>query len=398
LKKKARTESFDRTGNHDRSENLGKAEDFDFAWVGDMATETLTEKNPSFVLQEVHKVSYEDRPVPQFKDPENDVIVKVGWTGICGSDVHYWSHGRIGSFVLEKPMVLGHESSGTIVKVGSKVTSVKEGDRVAMEPGVPCRRCKPCKIGQYNLCPYVEFASTPPYDGTLARYYNIPADFCYKLPDHVSLEEGALVEPTAVAVHITKQGDVKPGNSVVVFGAGPVGLLCAGVAKAYGATNIVMVDIVESKLKFAQEFLGGCEIYIPDTSKTPAESAQALKRKCQNIPETGADVAIDASGAASSTQTAIHVLRRGGTFVQGGMGRDEINFPIMAVCANEITVKGSFRYGQGDYELAVGLISRGQLNVKSMISKKVKFEEAEQAFKEVKEGKVVKVLIEGPRD
>lgn len=345
----------------------------------------------------MNTVTYEDRPTPTLKDPQNDVVVQVAWTGICGSDVHYWAHGRIGTFVLESPMVLGHESAGTIVKVGSNVKSVKIGDRVAMEPGVPCRRCKPCKLGNYNLCPEMEFASTPPHDGTLARYYSMPADFCYKLPDHVSLEEGALVEPTAVGVHIVKQAQVKPGDSVVIFGAGPVGLLCAGVAKSYGASNITIVDIIESKLSFAKDFLGQCDTYIPDIKKSPLESAQDLKENSASIPAEGADVVIDASGAASSTQTAIHVLRRGGTFVQGGMGRDEINFPIMAVCANEITVKGSFRYGQGDYELAVSLISRGLLNVKSMISKKVKFEDAEEAFKEVKEGKVVKVLIEGPK-
>lgn len=346
----------------------------------------------------MNKVAYEDRPVPKLQS-SHDVLIRVGWTGICGSDVHYWAHGRIGNFVVEAPMVLGHESAGTVAAVGSQVTSVKVGDRVAMEPGVPCRRCGPCKIGNYNLCPDMAFASTPPYDGTLARFYSMPADFCYPLPEHVSLEEGALVEPTAVGVHIVNQANVRPGDSVVVFGAGPVGLLCAAVAQAFGASSIVLVDIVEGKLEFAKTFLQGAsvETFIPSQSANAADNAKTLKDTCTSIPSIGADVAIDASGAAVSTQTAVHVLRHGGTFVQGGMGKDEITFPIMAVCAKELTVKGSFRYKQGDYRLAVSLISRGLIDVKKMISKKVKFTDAEEAFKEVSKGHVVKVLIEAPQ-
>lgn len=347
----------------------------------------------------MNKVGYDERPVPKLKSP-HDVLIRVGWTGICGSDVHYWAHGRIGNFIVEAPMVLGHESAGTVALVGSQVTSVKVGDRVAMEPGVPCRRCAPCKLGSYNLCPDMAFASTPPHDGTLARFYSMPADFCYLLPEHVTLEEGALVEPTAVGVHIVNQANVRPGDSVVVFGAGPVGLLCAAVAQAFGASSIVLVDIVQSKLEFARSFLLGAsvETFNPSQSVSAMENAKALRQTCASIPSTGADIAIDASGAAASTQTAVHVLRHGGTFVQGGMGRDDITFPIMAVCAKELTVKGSFRYKQGDYRLAVSLISRGLIDVKKMISKRVKFTDAEEAFKEVSKGQVVKVLIEAPQD
>lgn len=151
-------------------------------------------------------------------------------------------------------MVLGHESSGTVVSVGSSVTTLKEGDRVAMEPGICCRRCVRCKEGNYNLCLDMRFAATPPYDGTLAKYYVLPEDFCYKLPEHVSLQEGALMEPLAVAVHVTKQSRIRNGDSVVVFGAGPVGLLCCAVAKAFGAGKVVAVDIQKGRLEFASEF------------------------------------------------------------------------------------------------------------------------------------------------
>lgn len=145
--------------------------------------------NISFVLQEPNKVNFESRPVPEPK-ASDDVIVAIKWTGICGSDVHYWTHGRIGNFVVEKPMVLGHESSGIIHAVGKGVKHLAIGDRVALEPGQPCRRCGRCKSGRYNLCVDMVFAATPPYDGTLARYYRIPEDFCYKLPEDIPLEHG----------------------------------------------------------------------------------------------------------------------------------------------------------------------------------------------------------------
>ncbi|ORY15759.1 hypothetical protein BCR34DRAFT_622762 [Clohesyomyces aquaticus] len=350
-------------------------------------------RNRSFILQEKNKVVYEDRPIPELKSPW-DVIVKPRWTGICGSDVHYWVEGRIGHFIVESPMVLGHESAGVVSSVGDKVKTLKVGDRVAMEPGVPCRRCVRCKEGKYNLCPDMAFAATPPYDGTLARYYSLPEDYCYKLPENMSMEEGALIEPTAVAVHITRQASVKPGDSVVVFGAGPVGLLCCAVAKAYGATKVVTVDINEERLQFALKY--AASVAFRSRKESPEESAKRLISECGL--GSGADVIIDASGAEVCIQTAIHALRMGGTYVQGGMGKPDINFPIMAMCTKELNVKGSFRYGPGDYQTAVDMVSTGRVSVKELITGKVKFEEAENAFKDVKAGKGIKILIEGPAE
>ncbi|MCJ1313632.1 hypothetical protein MMC25_007311 [Agyrium rufum] len=363
-----------------------------------MSTTTTEHKNSSFVLHSPNIVTYEDRPVPELESP-HDVIIRVGWTGICGSDIHYYLHGRIGSFVLEKPMVLGHESAGTVHTVGDKVTSLKPGDRVAMEPGIPCRRCVRCKGGNYNLCPEMAFASTPPYDGTLAKFYSLPEDLCYKLPENVSMEEGALIEPAAVAVHITRQANVQPGNSVVVFGAGPVGLLCAGVARGFGAGTVVIVDIVQNRVDFAAKWIsGGAKTFMPERGSTPQENAAALLKSSGLEEFGGADIVIDASGAEPSINAAIHVVRRGGTYVQGGMGKDEITFPVLAMCTKEITCKGSFRYGSGDYELAVKLVAEGKLNVKELITGKVAFGDAEKAFEEVRSGKGIKVLIEGVKD
>lgn len=312
-------------------------------------------------------------------------------------------------------MVLGHESAGIVEKVGDKVTSLKVGDRVAMEPGVPCRRCVRCKEGKYNLCPDMAFAATPPYDGTLARYYTLPEDYCYKLPENMSLEEGALIEPTAVAVHITRQAAIKPGDSVVVFGAGPVGLLCCAVAKAYGAKKIVTVDINDERLQFALKYAANASFKSARVSAE--ENAKNLIQECGL--GAGADVIIDASGAEPCIQTAIHALRMGGTYVQvrhllllspfiiwskanewdqGGMGKPDINFPIMAMCTKELNVKGSFRYGSGDYQTAVDLVASERISVKELITGKVSFEDAEKAFADVKAGKGIKILIEGPKE
>lgn len=331
--------------------------------------------------------------MPKLQHP-HDVLVAINYTGICGSDVHYWQHGAIGHFVVKDPMVLGHESAGTVVEVGAQVKTLKKGDRIALEPGYPCRRCGSCLSGHYNLCPDMVFAATPPYDGTLTGFWTAPFDFCYKLPDNVSLQEGALIEPLAVAVHIVKQARVQPGQSVVVMGAGPVGLLCGAVARAFGATKVVAVDIVQSKLDFA---LGYSATHAYLSQRVSAEeNARALIAHADL--GAGADVVIDASGAEPSIQASLHVVRMGGTYVQGGMGKADINFPIMALCLKEVTARGSFRYGSGDYKLAIELVAAGRVDVKALVNGVVAFKDAEEAFKKVKEGEVIKILIAGPNE
>lgn len=292
-------------------------------------------------------------------------------------------------------MILGHGSSGTVVAVGPGCRYLVPGDRVVLEPGVPCRICSFCKTGKYNLCKEMRFAATPPHDGTLTGYYAIPEDFCVPLPACVSFEEGALIEPLAVGVHVCRQAEIKPGNSVVVFGAGPIGLLCAAVARSFGAIQIVMVDIFESRLEFAATY-----------AATGVFNATHLDEPWKNADEIierfglgcGADIAIDASGVLQSSKTAIRVLRSGGTYVQVGMRADEISFPMMALSVGEITIRGSFRYGPGDYKLAVDLVASGSVSVNELITDRFEFEEAEMAFEAQKSGRAIKVLINGPRD
>jgi len=351
------------------------------------------QENLSFVLKKPGEVAFEERPIPKLSSPY-DVLVQVRWTGICGSDVHYWQHGAIGDFIVKAPMVLGHESSGTVTEVGEHVTSVKVGDRVAMEPGIPCRRCSRCKEGKYNLCFDMRFAATPPIDGTLAKYYVLPEDFAYKLPENMSFEEGALMEPLSVGVHINKQAGTKPGDTVVIFGAGPVGLLCGSVAKAYGANKIIIVDINQERLDFAKQYAATHTIV---SKKQPAsETAAQIISEC-DLGE-GADAVIDATGAEPCIQAGIHVLRAGGTYVQGGMGKPDIMFPIGQAGAKELNIKGSFRYDAGDYSTAIGLVSSGRVSVQELISKKVKFTEAEEAFEDVAASRGIKILIEGVPD
>jgi D-xylulose reductase len=348
-------------------------------------------ENPSFVLRKKLEVAFEERPVPELVDSRS-VKVQVKKTGICGSDVHFYVHGNMGDYVVREPMVLGHESAGTVMEVGDDVQDLKVGDNVAMEPGVPSRFSKEYKTGHYNRCPHMKFAATPPVDGTLCKYYVLPEDFLVKLPEHVSLEEGAMVEPTAVAVHAVKQLGVTPMSNVVVFGAGPIGLLCAAVCASYGATTICCVDLLDSKLKLAKNF-GASHGFKPEKGDTIEQSAQKIKEVIGCAP----DICIDATGAEASVNTGVEALGNGGTYCQVGMGKtDFINFAITRIATKEINFKGSFRYDYGDYELATKLIADGKIPVKQLITHRVKFAQAADAYQLVLQGQAVKCVIDGP--
>ena len=268
---------------------------------------------------------------------------------------------------------MGHEASGTIHAVGSAVISLIPGDTVAIEPGYPCRRCGSCKFGRYNLCPEMKFVASPPKKhGTLTKYFLLPADFCCKVPENISLAEAVLMEPLAVAIHAVRLADVKPGNRVIVFGAGTVGLFCAAVAREFGAAAVVSVDILERKLDFAQGFVGTSvgRTAIPDPSVTPEENAQRLV----HTQGFGGGADIDASGAEASVQTAIYSLRMGGTYVQAGMGKRKIEFPISEMCEKEIAAKGCFRYGPGDFNLGIHFVGQGKIKLSGLITKILRFE------------------------
>jgi D-xylulose reductase len=303
-------------------------------------------------------------------------------------------------------IVMGHEASGTIHSTGSSVTTIKPGDRVAIEPGVPCRSCKACKSGSYNLCRDIRFAAAPgPPDtpGTLSKYFRVAEDFVYKIPNSMGLDEAVLVEPMAVAVHAVKLGDVRPGETVVVMGSGTIGLFCAAVARQFGAHRVILVDILEKKLGFAARYLD-CETFLSSTDSSAEENAEELLKKFE-LTEYGVDTfggrvdtVIEASGATSSIETGIQILKPGGKYVQTGLGKPKIEFPIVAMGQKELMVRGCFRYGAGDYELAVGLLEKGLINVKPLISSVTPFEKATEAWEKTGRGEGIKNLIQGVQD
>lgn len=344
-------------------------------------------------MNKVNDVSFIDHPVPKNDDPHY-VKLRVRKTGICGSDIHYYTHGSIGRFVVEEPMVLGHESAGEVVDVGPAVKTLKVGDKVAMEPGVPSRYSDEYKSGHYNLCPHMAFAATPPYHGTLTKYYVLPEDFCVKLPDNVSLEEGAMAEPLSVGVHVSRLAKVAPGDVVAVFGAGPIGLLVASCAMAFGVSKVVIIDIVDKKLEFAKKELNIPFTFKPSKDDSYGQSAEKIWKLIGEKP----NIAVDASGAEASINTAIKVLKEGGMFVQAGMGKDNVSFPIADFCTKELKASGCFRYGYGDYKLAVEFIASGKVPVKKLITHRFKFTDAEEAFKTVMRGEAIKAIIDGPTD
>jgi D-xylulose reductase len=365
--------------------------------------------NPSFVLRGVEDVVYEQRPIPEVSDHE--VLVEVKKTGICGSDVHYLVEGRIGDFIVEKPMVLGHESSGVVSKVGAKVKTHKVGDRVAVEPGATCLVCEACRSGKYELCPNVIFAATPPYDGTLARYYRTPAHNVHTLSNNLTLEDGAMMEPLAVAVHsVANLGSFRANQTIAIFGCGPVGLLCMAVAKALGAERIIAVDIVQSRLEFAKSY-AATDIFTPPPPKDGESKLELSRRSADQLKEQlgiqdrgtkAIDLVIDASGAEVPVQTALAVVKYGGTHVQVGMGTPEVAINMAAVLSKELVIKGSFRYGHGDYPLAIALVSQGKIDLKPLVTHRYSFHDARSAFKATRAGKgedgkvLVKAMISGP--
>ncbi|PVF96298.1 putative xylitol dehydrogenase [Serendipita vermifera] len=365
--------------------------------------------NKSFVLRGVEDVVFEERPVPEIGP--YDVLVEVKKTGICGSDVHYLVHGRIGHFVVNSPMVLGHESAGIVNKVGAKVKHLKPGARVAMEPGATCRICEPCKHGKYELCADIEFAATPPYDGTLARYYRIPADLAYELPENLSLEDGAMMEPLAVGIHsVSTIGQVRANQVVAVFGAGPVGLLCMAVAKALGARRVIAIDIAQNRLDFAKSYAAD-DIFVPGKMNDGETRMEYSRRMVTTMKEqlgiadngpNGVDTVIEATGAEVCIQQGYFLLKGGGTFVQVGMGTAEVQVPITLILTNELLVKGSFRYGPGDYALAISLVAQGKIDLKPLVTHRFKFDDAKEAFETTRKGKsedgkgVIKAIISGP--
>ena len=322
-------------------------------------------------------------PVPK----EKEVLVKLEYVGICGSDVHYLEHGKIGNFVVNGDFILGHECAGTVVEVGSKVESLKVGDRVALEPGITCGQCEFCKAGKYNLCPDVEFLATPPYHGSLMNYIAFPENMAFKLPDNVSTKEGALVEPLAVGLHAAAQGGVRLGDKIVILGAGCIGLVTLLACKAYGATDVTVVDVIEKRLEVAKK-LGATHVI-------NARNENAVEKIAGLTGGKGVDKVIETAGSEFTIKQTPYLVKRGGTIVLVGLApKDIIEFDFMQIMTKEAEIKSVFRY-RNLYPAAIGAIADGKIDVKGIGTHEFDFSDSQKAFDFVIENKndVVKAVI-----
>jgi L-iditol 2-dehydrogenase len=318
------------------------------------------------VLAAPKKVFVEERPVP--RPGPREVLVEVGSVGVCGSDVHYYEHGRIGDFVVRRPLVLGHEAGGRIVATGEGVDEGRIGQRVAIEPGVPCRRCRSCRAGRYNLCPEVRFFATPPVDGAFCEYVVIADDFAHPVPDSLSDDAAGLVEPLSVGVWACRTARVPPGGSLLVAGAGPIGLLVAQVARALGVTQVVVSDIDEQRRALAERF-GATAVLDPSAESVPAGHAGG----------DGFDAFVDCSGAPAAILAGLPAVRPGGAVVLVGMGTDQLTIPVPLLQNREITLTGTFRYAN-TYPEAIALAASGAVDLDGLVTGRVDLDHAEEAL------------------
>ncbi len=308
-------------------------------------------------LVEPLKLELREVPVPE---PEpGEVLVAIRACGICGSDIHFYEKGRIGDFVVRAPLVLGHEAAGDVVGLGPGVRTLAVGDRVAVEPGIPCRRCEHCLGGRYNLCQDVVFLSAPPYDGLFREYVTVPEDFAFTLPDGVTTEMGATVEPLAVACHAVGLVGVRPGESVAVLGAGPIGLLAAACASAAGAGEVISTDRIPGRLDAAARF-GATRV----VNAADDDVSQVLK--------DAVDVVLDCVAVEETLWQAFEIIRPGGRVAWVGMAADEARLPFQLFQVKEAMVTGVFRYANR-FGTAVRLLASGKVDTRPLITHRFRF-------------------------
>jgi D-xylulose reductase len=324
----------------------------------------------ALVLEKAGQLSIRDVEIQEELGP-HDVRIAVRTVGVCGSDVHYYTHGRIGPFVVREPMVLGHEAAGEILEVGAEVKNLKPGDRVCMEPGIPDPNSKATRLGMYNLDPAVRFWATPPVHGVLRPTVVHPAAFTFKLPDNVSYAEGAMVEPLAVGMHAATKARIRPGDVAVVMGAGPIGLVTALSALAGGCSQVIITDVQQPKLDLAAT-LGPI---------TPVNIAQdRLAHVVQQMTDGwGADIVFECSGNEKAAASVFEALCPGGTVVFVGMPLSTIAYDVVAAQVKEAHVEHVFRYAHV-YPRALALMGSGKIDVKPLITDRYKFQDSIKAF------------------
>ncbi|WP_394227267.1 NAD(P)-dependent alcohol dehydrogenase [Paracoccus marcusii] len=338
----------------------------------------------SLVLERKGQLALRDIALDQDLSP-TDVRIAVHTVGICGSDVHYYTHGKIGPFVVEQPMVLGHEASGTVVEVGAQVTHLKPGDRVCMEPGIPDATSRAAKLGIYNVDPAVRFWATPPVHGCLTPQVVHPAAYTYRLPDQVSFAQGAMVEPFAIGMQAALRARIQPGDIGLVTGAGPIGMMTALAALAGGCAKVLVADLAQPKLDIIGAYPG---IETVNIRTTPA--AQAI---AEATGGWGADVVFEGSGAAPAILGLPALARPGGTIVLVGMPVDPVPVDIVGLQAKELRIETVFRYANV-YDRAISLIAAGKVDLSPLISATIPFADSIAAFDRAVEARDTDVKIQ----
>jgi len=320
----------------------------------------------------VGKKQYEvrDAPMPVIEN-DNDVLVKIEYVGVCGADIDMWEKGRYGIFDVEYPQIIGHEASGVVVEVGKAVTNLKPGDKVALEPGIPCGVCARCVTGEYNLCGSVVFKGAPPVTGCNQLYVTHPAQWCFILPENLSTRDGALLEPLAVGMHTVNQGNLGVGDTVVIFGGGTIGLCILNACKAKGATKIIVIEQSPARIKAAEK-MGAIVVDFKKCDIT--EKIMELTGGC------GADVAIEASGSAKAFMQCTSVLRGGGTIVCVGLGPEPvIEFDYQSAIYKEVTIKTVARY-RHVYPSCISCLAIGSISTEGIITHEFGYEDIQKAY------------------
>lgn len=313
------------------------------------------------VLVEPGRIEMEERPVPS--PAPGDVLIRVSAVGVCGSDTHYYRHGRVGSFVVEAPLVLGHEAAGTVVAVGAGIDRTRIGQRVSIEPQRPDPDSEETRRGQYNLCPHMRFFGTPPVDGAFCDYVTIGAGFAHPVPDSVSDDAAALCEPLSVGIAAVRKAGLTGGATVLIAGAGPIGIVVAQVARAYGATEVIVSDPDQSRRDRAITF-GATAVIDP---------------AAQEIGELGVDAFIDASGAAPAVDAGIRAVRPAGTIVLVGSGAESMTLPTQLIQNRELLLTGVFRYAD-TWPTAIALVESGRVDLDAMVTARYPLEKAADAL------------------
>jgi len=326
-------------------------------------------KMKAAVLHKPLDLRVEEVSIPQIGS--NEVLVKMKRVGVCGSDIHFYLEGSIASFIVKKPLILGHECAGEIMEIGGEVKDLKIGQRVVIEPGFTCGKCEYCKTGRYNLCREVKFYAAPPYDGAFAEYVSAPEQNVYVMPDEMSYEEGAMIEPLAVGMMATKMGEVMAQDIVAVLGAGPIGQMALQAAKTYGVPEIFVTDVADYRLEYAKKF-GANEVI--NTAK------ENIMEKIMELTDNkGIDIVIEASGASSAIQQSIDIVRPGGRIVLVGYPPKDVQMPLNKVISKELRIQGIHRYANV-FPAAIKAVSSGKAVVKPFVTNVFSLEQINEAF------------------